>query len=160
MLAFKPYNALSWISCVLLLVILLLLGSFTGRPAVIIGCTTIGTNDLPRALNCYDALMEQLGATRIFNIPRGVTYGDGKGPMLGALTPLNQQPATPGNGSMIAFGVDAPEEVQRLYDFALSYGATDEGAPGPKGDGKFYYGYFRDLDKNKCKIFCYLSTPA
>jgi len=130
------------------------------RPAVMIGCKTIGTNDLPRALNFYDAFMEQLGATRIFNMPRGVIYGDGKRPMLGVLTPLNQQPATPGNGAMIAFGVDAPEEIQRPYDFALSYGATDEGAPGLRGPSKFYYVYFRDLDKKKFNIFCYLSTPA
>jgi catechol 2,3-dioxygenase-like lactoylglutathione lyase family enzyme len=125
-----------------------------------IGYTTTGTNDLPRALNFYDAFMERLGATRIFNMPRGVIYGDGKGPMFGVLTPFDQQPTTPGNGAMIAFGVDTPEEVQRLYDFALSCGATDEGALGPRGDGMFYCDYFRDLDKNKFNIFCYLSAPA
>ena len=125
-----------------------------------IGYTTIGTNDLPRALSFYDSFMEQLGASRIFNMPRGVVYGDRKGPMFGVLTPFNQQPATPGNGAMIAFSVDTPEEVQRLYDFALSHGATDEGAPGPRGDGKFYCGYFRDLDKNKFNIFCYLTVSA
>jgi predicted lactoylglutathione lyase len=31
---------------------------------------------------------------------------------------------------------------------ALELGGTDEGAPGPRGDG-FYAAYFRDLDGNK-----------
>jgi predicted lactoylglutathione lyase len=35
----------------------------------------------------------------------------------------------------------------------MELGATDEGAPGPRGDG-FYAGYFRDLDGNKLNAFC------
>ena len=33
-------------------------------------------------------------------------------------------------------------------------GATDEGKPGPRGDG-FYAAYFRDLDGNKLNFFCF-----
>ncbi|MGN6149257.1 MAG: VOC family protein, partial [Rhizomicrobium sp.] len=35
---------------------------------------------------------------------------------------------------------------------ALSLGATDEGAPGLRGD-TFYGAYFRDLDGNKLCVF-------
>ena len=35
---------------------------------------------------------------------------------------------------------------------AMSLGAKDEGAPGPRGQG-FYAGYFRDLDGNKLNVF-------
>ena len=36
------------------------------------------------------------------------------------------------------------------------FGGKDEGAPGPRGDGGFYAGYFRDLDGNKLNAFCML----
>jgi hypothetical protein len=36
----------------------------------------------------------------------------------------------------------------------MSLGAKDEGKPGPRGDGGFYCGYFRDLDGNKLNAFC------
>ena len=35
---------------------------------------------------------------------------------------------------------------------ALELGGSDEGAPGPRGDG-FYAAYFRDLDGNKLCAF-------
>ena len=44
------------------------------------------------------------------------------------------------------------DQVQRLYDIALAHGGSDEGAPGPRGEG-FYAGYFRDPDGNKLNAF-------
>jgi len=43
-------------------------------------------------------------------------------------------------------------QVDRIHRLALSLGGTDEGAPGPRGEG-FYAGYFRDLDGNKLNAF-------
>jgi predicted lactoylglutathione lyase len=43
--------------------------------------------------------------------------------------------------------------VDAIYRRALELGATDEGAPGPRGDN-FYAGYFRDPDGNKLNTFC------
>ena len=43
---------------------------------------------------------------------------------------------------------------QRFMQLALSLGGTDEGPPGPRGEGGFYAGYFRDLDGNKLNVFC------
>ena len=34
-------------------------------------------------------------------------------------------------------------------------GAKDEGAPGPRGTGGFYAGYFRDLDGHKLNCYCW-----
>lgn len=48
--------------------------------------------------------------------------------------------------------------VDRLHAKALELGATDEGAPGPRGDGGFYAGYFRDPDGNKLNAFCMVSS--
>ena len=44
------------------------------------------------------------------------------------------------------------DQVQRLYDIALSNGGTCEGPPGPRGEG-FYAAYFRDPDGNKLNAF-------
>ena len=66
--------------------------------------------------------------------------------------PFDSNPATVGNGVMVALQVDSKEAVQALHATALGLGAQDEGAPGPRGDS-FYAGYFRDLDGNKLNAF-------
>ena len=68
--------------------------------------------------------------------------------------PYDKKPAAPGNGTMLAFEVGSPAEVDSLYRKALELGGTDEGPPGDRGDG--YYGaYFRDLDGNKLNFHCW-----
>ena len=44
------------------------------------------------------------------------------------------------------------QHLQMLHDIALANGGTDEGPPGPRGDG-FYAAYFRDPDGNKLNAF-------
>jgi len=66
--------------------------------------------------------------------------------------PFDKKPASVGNGVMVALGVESPAQVDALHRKALQLGATDEGAPGPRGEG-FYAGYFRDLDGNKLNFF-------
>ena len=74
-------------------------------------------------------------------------------PALCAIKPYDGKPATVGNGSMIALIFDSRSKVDALHRKALEPGATDEGAPGPRGDG-FYAAYVRDLDGNKLNAFC------
>jgi hypothetical protein len=45
------------------------------------------------------------------------------------------------------------DKAHELHAKALTLGATDEGAPGPRGDG-WYCGYVRDLDGHKLNFFC------
>ena len=68
------------------------------------------------------------------------------------ITPHNGKPATVGNGMMVALVVDSCAKVDALHKKALELGGSDEGAPGPRGEG-FYAGYFRDLDGNKLNAF-------
>ena len=56
--------------------------------------------------------------------------------------------ATVGNGTMVALAARDRETAARVHAKALELGGSDEGAPGPRGDG-FYGGYFRDIDGNK-----------
>ena len=119
-----------------------------------IGYTTIGTNDLPRAAAFYDELFAVIGVKRMMDFGRGIAWGrDMASPGFGVMLPFDGKPATVGNGVMIALAADSPATVQALHAKALSLGGTDEGAPGPRGGG-FYAGYFRDLDGNKLNAFC------
>ncbi len=119
-----------------------------------IGYTTLGTNDLPRAAAFYDELFAVIGAKRLMEFERGYAWGVSMDkPGFGVLRPFDGQPASVGNGVMVALAVDSPEKVQALYAKALALGATDEGAPGERGGG-FYAAYFRDLDGNKLNAFC------
>jgi catechol 2,3-dioxygenase-like lactoylglutathione lyase family enzyme len=120
-----------------------------------IGYACVGTNDVKRATPFYDALMAEVGAKRVMDYETFIMWKQGKGkPGLALTTPYNKKPATVGNGCMVAFEVDKPEQVDALYSKALSLGATDEGPPGDRGDN--YYGaYFRDLDGNKLNFHCW-----
>ncbi|MCE3004285.1 MAG: VOC family protein [Xanthomonadaceae bacterium] len=119
-----------------------------------IGYVTLGTNDLPRAAAWYDTLLADLGAKRIMQDDRYVAWGNARDrPALALFIPFDQQPATAGNGTMVALAVREPRQVDALHAHALRLGAKDEGRPGPRPNG-FYAGYFRDLDGNKLNVFC------
>lgn len=119
-----------------------------------IGYVTLGTNDFPRATAFYDALLGELSARRALDLGRLISWSVGPGkPSLAVCTPFDGQPATAGNGTMVALIVNNPEQVDALYRKALELGGTDAGAPGFRGE--HYYGcYFRDLDGNKLNFFC------
>jgi catechol 2,3-dioxygenase-like lactoylglutathione lyase family enzyme len=119
-----------------------------------IGYVTIGTNDLARAAEFYDALLGEIGGKRYMEMERLVAWSAGEGsPGIGVCKPYDGQPACVGNGMMVALAVDSPEKVQSVYKKALELGATDEGPPGLRF-GNFYGAYFRDLDGNKLNAFC------
>ena len=119
-----------------------------------IGYVTLGTNDLSRAAKFYDALLGEIGAKRFMEGDRFIAWAvSPTAPGLGLTLPFDGQPATVGNGVMVALVVDSPDKVDRLYKKALELGATDEGPAGPRGKG-FYAGYFRDPDGNKLNAFC------
>jgi len=120
-----------------------------------IGYVTVGTRDLERAAGFYDALLSELGASRFMAGERFIAWAVSPSqPSLGVILPFDGQPATVGNGTMVALAVDSPARVDQLHARALELGGTDEGAPGPRGQG-FYAGYFRDLDGNKLNFFCF-----
>lgn len=119
-----------------------------------IGYTTVGTNDLPRACAFYDALFAVIGAKRTMDLGRGVAWGVSRtAPGFAVIKPYDGEPATVGNGVMIALVVNRRELVDELHAKALALGAKDEGPVGLRGE-HFYAGYFRDLDGNKLNVFC------
>ena len=117
-----------------------------------IGYVTIGTDDLDQARGFYDALLGELGASRLLQLPEeegGFTlYG----------TDWAKQ--EPGNGNMVAFVFDERAKVDAFHARALELGGSDEGAPGLRGDPamNFYAGYVRDPEGHKLAAFC--TAPA
>ena len=119
-----------------------------------IGYVTLGTNDLKRAAAFYDALLGEIGATRFMEDERFIAWAVSPNtPSLGVTRPYDGQPATVGNGVMVALVMDSREKVDRIYHKAIALGARDEGPAGLRG-GNFYAGYFRDPDGNKLNCFC------
>ena len=118
-----------------------------------IGYTTLGTNNFNDAAKFYDDLLAVCGASRTMELDGFVVWGTSLEESSLALTkPYNGEPATVGNGVMVAIRARSKDEVVAIYNKAIELGASDEGAPGPRGDG-FYAGYFRDLDGNKLNAF-------
>jgi catechol 2,3-dioxygenase-like lactoylglutathione lyase family enzyme len=124
----------------------------------VIGYITLGTDDLDRSRAFYDALLGEIGATRLMELDSGFTlYGTGWGrPGLAVTRPHDGQPARAGNGNMVSLVMDSRDKVDRLHARALELGGSDEGRPGVRGeegDRAFYGAYFRDLDGNKLCAF-------
>lgn len=118
-----------------------------------IGYVTLGTNDLPRAAKFYDAIAAEMGTGRMMEFDGFIAWGtpDG-GAGIGLTKPFDGNPASVGNGVMIALEAKDKDQVHRLHAIALANGGTCEGPPGPRGD-TFYAGYFRDPDGNKLNAF-------
>ena len=124
-----------------------------------IGYVVLGTNDLARAASFYDALLAEMGVTRMME------FGDGgyawaaamDKPMICIMKPYDGQAATVGNGVMAGIAADSCDQVDRIFNKALELGGSDEGAPGLRAAGGegFYAAYFRDLDGNKLDVFSY-----
>ena len=124
-----------------------------------IGYVTLGTNDLERAAKFYDAIAGEFGVGRMMEFDQFIAWGEmGGAPGVAATKPFDGNPATVGNGVMVALQVADPDAVKRVYDAALAHGGSDEGAPGPRGDEGFYAAYFRDLDGNKLNAYCMVNT--
>jgi len=118
-----------------------------------IGYVTLGTNDLARAAVFYDAIAAEMGVGRMLDFAHFIAWGEPGGrPGIGLTTPFDGRPASVGNGVMVALEMADPAQVRRVHALALAHGGSDEGVPGPRGEG-FYAAYFRDPDGNKLNAF-------
>jgi predicted lactoylglutathione lyase len=118
-----------------------------------IGYTTVGTNDLEKAVAFYDELLAVVGAGRMMEEDTFVAWAVAPDkPAFSVTIPNDGNAATVGNGMMIALAADSTDLVDAVYAKAIELGGSDEGPPGQRMDG-FYAAYFRDLDGNKLNIF-------
>jgi len=123
-----------------------------------IGYVTVGTNDLEKACAFYSALLGTVGAKELMRFESGATiFGPSfQQPSVCVLRPFDGNPASVGNGMMVAFSAGSRAKVDELHAKALQLGGSCEGKPGLRGPDEpngFYAAYFRDLDGNKLCAF-------
>ena len=119
-----------------------------------IGFVMVGTNNLDKAINFYDSLLDIIELKRAVTNEKYAGYSPKGKPdevEFYITNPANKEKATFGNGTQISFIVNSKELVNKFYNTGIKLGGKDEGAPGIRsGD---YYCYFRDLDGNKICAF-------
>lgn len=120
----------------------------------------VGTNDIERSERFYTAVLGVLGAgaplrneattghLRLFYRHDGGTFCVSE--------PINDEPATSGNGATVGFKCASPEQVRAFHDVAVQNGGCSiEEPPGPPESvvGTVHLAYVRDPDGNKlCAI--------
>jgi catechol 2,3-dioxygenase-like lactoylglutathione lyase family enzyme len=124
----------------------------------------VGTNDIARSQQFYDAVLGLLGAgapvrnvaatghTRLFYRHNGNSFCISE--------PINDEPATVANGATVGFKCSSSEQVQQFHDMAVARGGVSiEAPPGPREtpSGAIWLAYVRDSDGNK---LCALYRPA
>ena len=118
---------------------------------------TIGTNDIHRAGDFYDAVLAGLGYRRQRDSEEEIGYaadGDSRC-RLWVVMPFNRRAASIGNGSMVALDAESRAAVDAFHAQALAHGGSDEGTPGLRSyHANFYAAYVRDPDGNKLSAVC------
>ena len=118
--------------------------------------STLGVNDMDRAIAFYDAVFAPLGARRETTSPTWTGYvRDGETSRFFLTRPFDRSQATGGNGTMLAFLAKDRASVDAFFQNALAHGGADEGAPGIREgmNPVFYAAYVRDPDGNKLCAF-------
>jgi len=127
--------------------------------------TMVGSNDIERSRQFYNAVLGTLGvgegATNVAGSGHiRLFYSNKGGTNFIVSQPINDEPATVANGSTVAFSCDSPEQVKLFHATALANGGTSiEDRPGPRESamGTINLAYVRDPDGNK---LCGIHIPA
>ncbi|MEP3784075.1 MULTISPECIES: VOC family protein [Ascidiaceihabitans] len=126
-----------------------------------ISYVTVGVDDMDRAKRFYSAFLPALGYG-LEEGPEGLSFAlpvpEGQRPVLPDFyvkPTFNGQPATAGNGTMVAFEARNQAQVRDLHAAAVDAGGTDEGQPGFRASygPHFYVSYLRDPQGNKIAVF-------
>lgn len=110
---------------------------------------TIGSNNLERAKDFYDATFEALGGKLGEMDSRGrlIYVHEGSRPMV--TTPIDGKPATVANGGTIGIAAVTCSHVLAWHAAGIMNGGTAiESPPTPRSNGSFV-AYLRDPDGNK-----------
>jgi len=121
-----------------------------------IAYSTIGVDDMARAIRFYDAAFAALGAVRDTTSETWTGYSRAGDRAKFFLTrPFDRAAASGGNGAMLAFLGEDRAAIDRFHAEALANGGTCEGPPGVREgmNPVFYAAYVRDCDGNKLCAF-------
>ena len=79
--------------------------------------------------------------------------------MLAVCKPFDGSAASVGNGVMVALAASSAEQVAAIHAKALELGGTDEGAPGPRGDGGMDHRLFSRPGRQQAQRLPYGINP-
>ncbi|MGB7317580.1 MAG: VOC family protein [Planktotalea sp.] len=126
-----------------------------------IAYVTVGADDIARAKRFYSAFLPALG----YGLEEGAEGLSFALPVAAGEVPVlpdfyvkptfDGQPASAGNGTMIAFEARSQNQVRELHAAAVAAGGVDEGQPGFRASygAHFYVSYLRDPQGNKIALF-------
>lgn len=126
-----------------------------------IAYVTVGADDIARAKRFYSAFLPALGYG-FKEGAEGLSYALPVPPGQPPVSPdfyvkptFDGNPASPGNGAMVAFEARNKKQVRDLHSAALAAGGFDEGQPGFRETygPHFYVSYLRDPQGNKIALF-------
>jgi len=126
-----------------------------------IAYVTVGADDIAGAKRFYSAFLPALDYG-LKEGPEGLSYVLPEQPGLSFIPPdfyvkptFDKNPASAGNGTMVAFEARSQQQVRDLHSAALAAGGSDEGQPGFRDSygPHFYVGYLRDPQGNKIALF-------
>jgi catechol 2,3-dioxygenase-like lactoylglutathione lyase family enzyme len=112
----------------------------------------VGSNDLDRSKQFYDALFGAIGGKPVIVDDRGRLIYLHKGGIFMVTAPIDGAAACHANGGTIGFAMDDPAQADAWHAAGVANGGTPiEEDPGIRegGFGKLYLAYLRDPDGNK-----------
>lgn len=125
----------------------------------------VGANDIEKSKSFYEKVLgvlgfEGKGFENTASSGHKRVFFQHNGGALAISEPIDNEPATHGNGSTIGFKCDSPEQVKQFHDVAVANGGTScEDAPGLREGalGPMHLSYVRDPSGNK---LCAIHRPG
>lgn len=112
----------------------------------------VGSNDIDRSKKFYDATFQAIGGTEGSKDDKGRLAYMHNGSIFMVTTPIDGNPATPGNGCTVGITM-LPEQADAWHAAGMANGGTAiEDPPGVRNEGTpraMYLAYLRDPDGNK-----------
>jgi len=109
----------------------------------------IGSNDLERARDFYDATFTALGGEPGKMDPRGRLVYVHKSGRLMITKPIDGKPATAANGGTIGLAAESREHVLAWHKAGTTHGGTAIESPPRERPSGAFVAYLRDPDGNK-----------
>ena len=117
----------------------------------------VGSNDIDRSTEFYDALFGAVGGKPGITDPKGRLIYMHNGSVFLVTKPIDGEAATPGNGMTIGFAMNSTDEADAWHKAGAAAGGKPiEDPPGWREGGgqKMYLAYLRDPDGNKLCALC------
>ena len=110
----------------------------------------LGADDVAAAKTFYDAVLGTLGHPEGTMDDQGRCFWFTPSGIFSVTPPIDDQPASGGNGSTVGFAADSPEAADAWHQAGLDNGGVSiEDPPGVREGSGLYLAYLRDPSGNK-----------